>query len=71
MFWVYLSIYIYYIAVQVLGAGIIDGRSPWACEPTKAVHLVREIASVSGNLEDRCQDRNWIELYNALEYSSI
>lgn len=30
---------------QVLGAGIIDGRSPWAMEPAKVVSLVREVAS--------------------------
>ncbi|CAN0435562.1 unnamed protein product, partial [Scytosiphon promiscuus] len=30
---------------QVLGAGIIDGRSPWAFDPTKVVSLVQEIAS--------------------------
>lgn len=33
------------IRSQVLGAGVIDGRSPWAFEPTKAVSLVRDIAS--------------------------
>ncbi|CBN73953.1 5-methyltetrahydropteroyltriglutamate--homocysteine S-methyltransferase [Ectocarpus siliculosus] len=30
---------------KVLGAGIIDGRSPWAMEPAKVVSLVREVAS--------------------------
>ncbi|CAN0165448.1 unnamed protein product, partial [Scytosiphon promiscuus] len=30
---------------KVLGAGIIDGRSPWAFDPTKVVSLVQEIAS--------------------------
>eukprot|EP00903_Cladosiphon_okamuranus_P014569 g13512.t1 len=29
---------------KILGAGIADGRSPWAFEPTKVVSLVREIA---------------------------
>lgn len=30
---------------QVLGAGIVDGRSPWAFNPTKVVSLVRDIAA--------------------------
>ncbi|CAB1115662.1 unnamed protein product [Ectocarpus sp. CCAP 1310/34] len=46
---------------KVLGAGIIDGRSPWAMEPAKVVPLVREVASAvmpgnpNGNVNIRVQ----------------
>lgn len=43
---------------QVLGAGIVDGRSPWAFEPTKVVSLVQEIASavMKGNPNGKEED---------------
>ncbi|CAN0105875.1 unnamed protein product [Ascophyllum nodosum] len=31
---------------KTLGAGIIDGRSPWATQPSKVIPLVKDIASV-------------------------